>query len=391
MPLGQQLREVLEVPRDLLLGRYPPFVTAGPLPRGQVPVFVFHSLEPDSFGRQLDYLADNRYLTLSADQYLAVLTGAEPAPERGALLTFDDARGSLWSVGYPLLRGHGMRGVVFMVPGRTSPRPGVSLPTWDDVAAGNATAAQVLDRETDGPFLFWEEVEELSKSGVFDFESHTMRHARIATGPRVVGFLTPSLRHGYAAMDVPLFSSEPGDLLAHQAPLGSPLLASSPRTSEALRFIENPATRLACAAEVAAEGGEAFFQQHGWKRRLRRIVASRPVAGRFETREEQARSIEDELREAREDIQARTGRPVRHLCYPWHVAGPTARRLALKSGYVTAFCGKIAGTPITGIGGDLQAIARIGDDYLELLPGRGRTSLISILRRKLRRRFGNGR
>ena len=38
--LGQKARDAFEVPRDLLLGRYPPFVTGGPLPRGHVPVFV---------------------------------------------------------------------------------------------------------------------------------------------------------------------------------------------------------------------------------------------------------------------------------------------------------------------------------------------------------------
>ena len=60
MPLGrlaQQRREAWEVPRDLLLGRYPAFVTGGPLARGEVPVFVFHEAEPESFARKLDHLA----------------------------------------------------------------------------------------------------------------------------------------------------------------------------------------------------------------------------------------------------------------------------------------------------------------------------------------------
>jgi peptidoglycan/xylan/chitin deacetylase (PgdA/CDA1 family) len=390
MAFREHAIEVLEVPRDLLLRRYPPFVTGGPLPRGQVPVFVFHSLELESFGRKLAHLADNGYLTLSADEYLGVITGSRPAPEKAVVLTFDDARGSLWSVGCPLLRRYGMKGVVFMVPGRTAARSGPRLPTWDDVAAGSASKAQVLDREQAAPFLFWEEVEELAKSGVFDFESHTLRHARIPTGPRVVGFLTPALQHGYPAMDVPLFASEQGDLLAHQAPLGAPLLASAPRTSEALRFIEDPALRLACAERVAAEGGEAFFRRPGWNRTLRRLAGAQTLSGRQETREEQAGAIERELRGAREEIEARTGRPVRHLCYPWHVAGPTARRLAADVGYVTAFCGKVHGTPITLPGGDPQAIARIGEDYLELLPGKGRTALGSVLRRKWLRRFGSG-
>ena len=69
-------------------------------------------------------------------------------------------------------------------------------------------------------------------------------------------------------------------------------------------------------------------------------------------------------------IEERTGRPVVHLCYPWHVAGATARRLAAEAGYETAFCGKVAGVPLTRPGGDLRQIARLGEDYVELLPGK---------------------
>ena len=49
--LGRSAREAWEVPRDLLLARYPAFVTGGALPRGDVPVFVFHGAEPQSFAR----------------------------------------------------------------------------------------------------------------------------------------------------------------------------------------------------------------------------------------------------------------------------------------------------------------------------------------------------
>src|SRR5262249_8630160 len=52
-PMLRSPREAWEVPRDALLRRYPPFVTGGALERGEVPVFVFHSLEPVSFGRKL--------------------------------------------------------------------------------------------------------------------------------------------------------------------------------------------------------------------------------------------------------------------------------------------------------------------------------------------------
>ncbi len=387
--LAQHAREAFEVPRDLLLGRYPDFVTGGPLPKGHVPVFVFHSLEPESFGRKLRYLADNAYVTLSADEYFQLLMNARTPPDRAVVLTFDDGRGSLWSVGLPLMRRYAMRGIVFLVPGRTPSRPGALPPTLDDVRQGSAKADAVLGREAaDGAFLSWEEVAAMSRSGLFDFQSHTFSHARIHTGPQVEGFVTPSLRHGYAAMDVPLLHGDGCDVLAADAPLGVPFFRSEPRTSEALRFFEDPAVRRACVDAVAQEGGAGFFYRKGWQKTLRRLVDDRSIGGRLETPEERETAIRAELERAKIAIEERTEREVLHLCYPWHVSGPTARRLAREVGYRTAFCGKVEGVPITLPGGDPLAIARVGEDYVELLPGKGRGSLSGILRLKWSRRLG---
>jgi hypothetical protein len=170
-------------------------------------------------------------------------------------------------------------------------------------------------------------------------------------------------------------------------PLSAPLFRSAPRTSEEARFFEDPAVRTACVACVAEGGGEEFFRRPDWQPRLRRAFGHTRVGGRLETAEEQEGAIRRELAEARRLIEERAGRPAVHLCYPWHAAGATARRLAVEAGYETAFCGKVPGVPLTRSGGDLRRIARIGEDYLELLPGRGRTTLAAVLRRKWTRRF----
>jgi peptidoglycan/xylan/chitin deacetylase (PgdA/CDA1 family) len=376
------------VPRDLLLGRYPAFVTGGALPRGHVPVFVFHSLEPDSFGRKLRYLGDNGYRTLSADEYFLFLMGARSAPEKAVVLTLDDGRGSVWSVGFPLLRTYGMKATVFLVPGRIASRPGTLPPHWDDVREGRADAEAVLARdEGENGFLSWEEVEVLSRSGLFDFQSHTLTHARVHSGPQLAGFMTPRLRRGYASMDTPLIEEGGRDLSPAEVPLGTPLFRSEPRTSEALRFYEEPAARRDCVEKVASEGGEGFFHRDGWDRALRRLVDGRSIGGRYETPAEREAAIRRELASSKQEIESRTGKPVIHLCYPWHVSGPTARRIAREVGYRTAFGGKVPGVPITLSGGDPQAVARISEDYLELLPGRGRADLASVLRHKWSRRL----
>jgi peptidoglycan/xylan/chitin deacetylase (PgdA/CDA1 family) len=359
-----------EVPRDILLRRYPPFVTGGELPRGHVPVFVFHSVEADSFGRKLHYLADNGYVPLSIDEYMDVLGGRRTPPERAVLLTFDDGRASLVTAGLPLLQRYGMKAVLFLVPGR--------------VRAENQPATTVGPQED---LVSWSEVETLARSGLVDIESHSLTHARVHIAPRIVSFLTPGDRLGYRAMDVPVIPRDGRDLLAPELPLGTPLLQAEPRLGESLRYREEGVVAEACTREVEAGGGPRFFEAADWERRLRRVAVGIPLRGRVETAEEREASIRRELAQSKQEIESRTGRPVTHLCYPWHVSGPTARRIAAEVGYRTAFCGKVPGVTLTPIGGDPLQIARIGEDYVELLPGRGRADLLSVLRRKWRRRF----
>jgi peptidoglycan/xylan/chitin deacetylase (PgdA/CDA1 family) len=360
-----------EVPRDLLLRRYPPFVTGGGLPRGHVPVFVFHSVEPAVFGRRLQYLADNDYRTLSVQEYQDVLTGARTAPERAVVLTFDDGRASVFTAGLPLLQRYDMKAVMFLVPARLRP-----------------DRASVVAEGPDEGFMSWAEVDALGRSGLFDLQSHSLTHARVHTSPHVVGFLRPQDQIGYRAMDVPLISGLAADLLAPDAPLGTPLLRSASRTGEALRFHEEPELRSACVAQVRDAGGADFFRRNDWEGALKATVAGLPVRGRVESPLEREQAIRRELAESKRQIEERTGRPVTHLCYPWHASGPTARRLAAELGYRTAFCGKVPGVRLTPVGGDPLTIARIGEDYVELLPGRGRARVGDVLRRKWGRRFG---
>jgi peptidoglycan/xylan/chitin deacetylase (PgdA/CDA1 family) len=360
------LSEALLVPFDLVRGAYPPFVTGGPLPVGHVPVFVFHTLEPETFERQLLHLHDNGYVTLSGEEYLLHLTGKRSAPERAVLLTLDDGRESVASVGRPLLERYGMHAVVFLIPGRmaalpTEPRPGVE------------------------GLLSWHEVEALARTGRLAFESHSLSHARIHVAPEVVDFVAPAMRRGYAALDLPLFHDGDKDLEPAAVPLGTPVLRWQARLSEARRFFEDPGVRAPSVRRVAAEG-EAFFVRPGWRAELVQLTRARRVEGRYETEAERDAAIGRELSEAKRLIEARTGRSCRLLCYPWHVASGVAERLAREAGYRAAFVGKDPRAPIALPGADPMRLGRIGEDWIETLPGKRRVSAFEVLRRKWRRR-----
>ncbi len=264
--LARNAFEALEVPQDILLGRYPEFVTGGPLARGDIPIFVFHSLEPVSFERRLRYLAENGYRALSADELFYGLMGATKVRDRAVALTFDDGRGSLFGVGLPLMRRYGFRGIVFLVPGRV-PTGGGLPPTWDDVEAGRVPAARVLDREREAPLLSWVEIEAMARTGLFDFQSHTLTHSRVHTHPEVVGFVTPRSRRGYEAFDTPLGEQEGRDLLAEELPLGTPILRSEPRTSESAPLLRAPRVPLGLSGRRSSRRRRELLRPPGLGKR----------------------------------------------------------------------------------------------------------------------------
>ena len=90
------------------------------------------------------------------------------------------------------------------------------------------------------------------------------------------------------------------------------------------------------------------------------------------------------------DFTIRVDEPL-ELCGTNQFANPQEVLLAslnacMTVGYVAAFVGKAPSPPaISGRGSDPFAIARIGEDYVERLPGPGRRTLLSVLHEKLRR------
>jgi peptidoglycan/xylan/chitin deacetylase (PgdA/CDA1 family) len=110
-----------EAPREffyLAKGAYPTFVTdlhPSPL-RDEVPVFMFHTVDLQTFQQQLEYLHINGYRTLTLKQFMAFLEGKYRPQAPSVLLTFDDGDRSWYQVAYPLLKKYGFHAIGFVVP-----------------------------------------------------------------------------------------------------------------------------------------------------------------------------------------------------------------------------------------------------------------------------------
>lgn len=122
----------------LLTKRYPEFVFSDIDDlAGQVPVFTFHSVEPDDFEDCCRFLSDGGYRTINADELNDGISGSHEMPERAVMLTFDDAPASVWTVAYPLLKRYGLCATTFAIPAIIPDDP-ESYPNLDAVWAGDA-------------------------------------------------------------------------------------------------------------------------------------------------------------------------------------------------------------------------------------------------------------
>jgi peptidoglycan/xylan/chitin deacetylase (PgdA/CDA1 family) len=95
------------------------------------------TISPETFERQLAFLARRRYRVLGLDEVAAHLERGGPLPRRSVVMTFDDGYEETHTVAWPILKRFRFPATVFVTPAEVG-LPGFA--TWD----------QVIDMARDG-------------------------------------------------------------------------------------------------------------------------------------------------------------------------------------------------------------------------------------------------
>jgi len=219
MRLGQLSHSIKRLGKT----HYPSFLFGFPVKAAEIPVFVYHEVETQSFSADLKFLQDNGYRTLSPDEFMR--QDRKPADERRVLLTFDDARRNFWEVAFPLLVEFQAKATLF-------------VPTFwmGGRMAESDTAPAARSNEM---FMTWEQLRICSRSGVVDVQAHAHRHVLVYTSTKLIGFASPGMLEQYDIYDWPMRSGGDQDLLGFPA-LGSPIYEATPLLSAPLRILESP-------------------------------------------------------------------------------------------------------------------------------------------------------
>lgn len=124
-----------------------------------VPVLAYHkisnddsiySIDKELFDRQMKYLADQGYTSISLDQMAAGLAGKVKLPDKPVVITFDDGYLDNYTTALPILEKYGLRAAIFIT----------------------------VDKVGQPDYLSWQQINDMQVRGV-DIGSHTLSHAAL--------------------------------------------------------------------------------------------------------------------------------------------------------------------------------------------------------------------
>jgi len=240
----------------------------------------------------------------------------------------------------------------------------------------------------------WEQVRTMHQSGLVDFQSHTFNHACIFVEPELIDFIYPDYP-AFQNWNVPLPGLNSLETNFKLPEIGTPIYKFASRISDGLRFFPPAAIQKNCIQYVRERGGEKFFRQQNWRKRLRLYGNSQVIKlateRKNESPDEQKEKIRQELVLSKQIIEKNIpGKMVQHLAFPWNQSGAIVQSLLPATGYVSAYGGLSKKYHEKGLDFNIYYINRVSGDFIFCLPGAGRISFLVNLVSKLKRRLTKG-
>jgi peptidoglycan/xylan/chitin deacetylase (PgdA/CDA1 family) len=124
------------------------------------------SIDATIFRKQMEFLAAKGFTTITFKDFLSFLDGELDLPRKPVIVTFDDGYQRVHEVALPIMKGLGMKGVVFIVADAS-----LRTNAWD--AQLGIDMWELLDRR---------QILDLHHAG-FEIGSHTMTHRDLSSLP----------------------------------------------------------------------------------------------------------------------------------------------------------------------------------------------------------------
>lgn len=127
-------------------------------PRPQDPVWAALYVSPGQLDAQLSYFTSHNFHPISLDELYSALSGHGILPPKALVLTFDDGYRTFYDAAFPLLKKYHVKATQFVI-------------------------TRVVDS---APYLTWNQISEMDKSGLVELGAHTEHHPNLPDLPQSV-------------------------------------------------------------------------------------------------------------------------------------------------------------------------------------------------------------
>ncbi|WP_317368648.1 polysaccharide deacetylase family protein [uncultured Tyzzerella sp.] len=133
----------------------------------KLPIIMYHhickldsrlndfTIKPEQFEKDMLYLKEKGYETISVKQLLDYVNNNTPLPEKPIMITFDDGHESFYEYIYPMLKQYNLKAVLSVVGSYTD------------------TYSENEDHNINYSYLTWKQINEMSDSGLVEIGNHT--------------------------------------------------------------------------------------------------------------------------------------------------------------------------------------------------------------------------
>ncbi len=133
----------------------------------KLPIIMYHhickldnrlndfTIKPEQFEKDMLYLKEKGYETISVKQLLDYINNDIPLPEKPIMITFDDGHESFYEYIYPMLKRYDLKAVLSVVGSYTD------------------TYSENEDHNINYSYLTWKQINEMANSGYVEIGNHT--------------------------------------------------------------------------------------------------------------------------------------------------------------------------------------------------------------------------
>jgi len=122
--------------------------------------FEEYSLKPEDFEKDLVWLRDNGYVTITSKDLIEYLEGKKSLPAKAVIISIDDGSYGVYKNAWPLLKKYNMKADFNVIGAQIDE-------TWEKLSGGGTRLGDAA------PYCTWEELTEMSESGEINICSHT--------------------------------------------------------------------------------------------------------------------------------------------------------------------------------------------------------------------------